>query len=53
MIPTETNWLDDPCDCGYCGDTYKIGYLIPTSDGDSICEDCYDVIEIAETDENK
>ena len=44
-----TNWLDKPCDCDSCGDTYKIGYLITTADGDNISEDCYDVIEIAET----
>jgi hypothetical protein len=47
-----TNWLDKPHDCDCCGDTYKIGYLIAV-DGDNICEDCFDVIEIAEQDENK
>ena len=47
-----TNWLDKPHDCDCCGDTYKIGYLIAV-DGDNICEDCFDVIEIAEADENR
>lgn len=52
MIILPTNWLDKeyPCDC--CGDITKIGYMI-TFDGDNICEDCFDVIEIAEQDENK
>ena len=48
-----TNWLDKPHDCDCCGDTHKIGYLIATADGDNICEDCFDVIEVAEADENR
>ena len=48
-----TNWLDKSHDCDCCGDTYKIGYLIATADGDNICEDCFDVIEVAEADENR
>ena len=47
------NWLDKPCSCDSCGDTYKIGYLIATTDGENICEECFDVIKIAETDEKK
>ena len=50
---SETNWLDNLCECACCEDTYTMGYLIPIADGDVICEDCYDVIEIAETDETK
>jgi len=50
---SETNWLDNLCECACCGDTYKMGYLISTGDGDDICEDCYDIIEIAEIDEIK
>ena len=42
-----TNWLDKeyPCDC--CGDTTKIGYMIVDSNGGITCEDCHDVVEIA------
>jgi len=50
---SETNWLDNLCECAFCGDTYEIGYLISTGAGDDICEDCYDIIEIAEIDEIK
>ena len=44
---SETNWLDDLCECDCCGNTYPVGYLILQDDGDNICEDCYDVIELA------
>ncbi len=40
---SETNWLDNLCECACCGDTYKMGYLISTGAGDDICEDCYDI----------
>ena len=53
MIKSETNWLDKQTNCDSCEDTYPMGYLIPTSDGDSICEECCDIIELAEADENK
>ena len=52
-MKNETSWLDNICKCDSCGDAYKIGYLIPTVDGESICEDCLDVIEAAEADEKK
>ena len=45
------NWLDKEYSCDCCGDTTKIGYMIATQDGDNVCEDCYDVIEIASQDE--
>ena len=48
MIKSETNWLDAPCKCGSCGDTYLLGYLITTAEGDNICEDCIAIIELAE-----
>ena len=48
MIKSETSWLNNYCECDSCGDTYKIGYLIPSADGDDICEDCFDVIELAD-----
>ena len=44
---------DKQTNCDSCEDTYPMGYLIPTSDGDSICEECCDIIELAEADENK
>jgi hypothetical protein len=47
------NWLDKeyPCDC--CGDTTRIGNMITDADGDNVCEDCFDVIEIASKDEQE
>lgn len=50
-MKNETRWLNNLCECGSCGDSYSIGYLIPSADGVDICEDCADVIEIAEVDE--
>jgi hypothetical protein len=46
MIKSETDWLDAPCNCDSCGDTYLYGYLITTAEGDNICEDCAVLIEL-------
>ena len=53
MIKSETNWLSNETQCECCGDTTTIGNLIVDADGDNICEDCYDVIEIANEQETK
>jgi hypothetical protein len=46
MIKSETDWLDVPCNCDSCNDTYSFGYLITTAEGDNICEDCAVYIEL-------
>ena len=40
MIKTETDWLDDPCNCDSCGEESTFSYLVPTPDGDNICKVC-------------
>jgi len=41
----ETKWLNRQTTCDCCGDSYPIGQLIPTNDGDNVCEECTEIIE--------
>ena len=48
MKNTETAFLSNPAACDCCGDIYSFGDLVVIDDGDSICEECHDIIETTE-----
>jgi len=50
MKHSETSFLDTPTPCDCCGDVYPYGHLI-NDNGDDICEECLDIIEIANNEE--